>query len=328
MEDKTDGVYKYLEAMTMESFLLAAKVVLPLLVYMTVGIFIRKMSIFSLENFKALNHMVFCVFMPLTLFFNIYDSDLGGITEPKIFVFAFVFILLCFLVAWIIFTCTIKKQSDAASMIQGVYRSNFVLLGNVIAESLCGDSGLVLVAALAVMVVPMFNILAVILFEIKRSQKVNVKRIIENIFKNPLVVAGFLGGLFKAFHIPFPNLLHQPLAALGDIATPLALVTLGGILSTSSMAKHGKYLVVAVTGKLVAVPLITLIIAIVFGYRGDALVAILAIFASPTAVSSAPMAQSMGGNGELAGEIVAFTSICCLITIFLFVLFLSGQGFI
>ena len=312
----------------MEDLLLAAGVVLPLFVYMAVGGVIRRMSIFSLENFKALNHMVFCVFMPLTLFFNIYEADLGEVVKPGIFVFAFIFILLQYAAAWVIFTCTIREQSDAATMIQGVYRSNYVLLGNVIAGSLCGKTGLALVAALAVMVVPMFNILAVILFEVKRKNSVNFFRIIGNIFKNPLVDAGVLGGLCKIFKIVLPDFLHQPLATLGDAATPLALVTLGGILSWGSIARHGKYLITAVAGKLVIVPLMALSAAIVLGYRGDELVAVLAIFASPTAVSSTPMAQSMRGNGELAGEIVAVTSACCMGTIFLFVYFLSGLGFI
>lgn len=312
----------------MEALLPAAKVVVPLLVYMTIGGWIRKASIFSLENFKAQNRLVFRVFLPLTLFFNIYEADLGEVLRPGIFAFAFVFILLEFVVSWILFTRAIRDRADAASMIQGVYRSNFVLFGNVVSGSLCGEEGLALVAALSALVVPMVNILAVILFEVKRANNVNIPELIVSIFKNPLVDAGILGCVFKLFHIPFPAFLHEPLAALGDIATPLALVTLGGILSFGSMVKHRKYLVAAAAGRLVVVPFLALAAAVAAGYRGDELVAVLAIFASPTAVASTPMAQSMGGNGELAGEIVAVTSVCCIVTMFLFVFFLSRGGFI
>ena len=62
--------------------------------------------------------------------------------------------------------------------------------------------------------------------------------------------------------------------------------------------------------------------------RGDFLVALLAIYASPTAVASAPMAQEMGGNGTLSGEIVATTTTFSIVTIFLFVFGLSGLGLI
>lgn len=312
----------------MEALLLAAKVVMPLFVYMTIGGWIRKVSIFSLENFKAQNRLVFRVFLPLTLFVNIYEADLGKTIRPGIFVFAFVCILLEFVASWILFTHTIRDRADASTMIQGVYRSNFVLFGNVVAGSLCGEEGLALVAALSALVVPLVNILAVILFEVKRANNLHIPELIISIFKNPLVDAGLLGCVFKLFRIPFPGFLYEPLATLGDIATPLALVTLGGILSFGSMVKHRKYLAVAAAGRLVVIPLLALAAAVAAGYRGDALVAVLAIFASPTAVASTPMAQSMGGNGELAGEIVAVTSVCCIVTMFLFVFFLSQAGFI
>ncbi|NBJ92445.1 AEC family transporter [Parablautia muri] len=312
----------------MDNFLLAAKVVLPLLIYMAVGLMVRKRGIFPAENFKALNSMTFRIFMPLTLFFNIYEAELKEAVRPGIFIFAVTFIFLQFCVLWIALSRSIKSKPDCATMIQGIYRSNFVLFGNVVAASLCGESGLALVAALAALVVPIFNILAVILFELKRENDLRIGQMIINIFKNPLVDAGIFGCIFKLFELPFPAFVKAPLATLGDIATPLALMSLGGMLSLGSMISHRKYLLTAVIGKLIVVPIIALSAAITMGYRGDALVAVLAIFASPTAVASAPMAQSMGGNGDLAGEIVAATSVCCIITIFLLVFFLSGRNLI
>lgn len=312
----------------MESFWLAVNVVFPLLVYMAVGFAIRKRGIFTVANFKAQNRMIFHIFLPLTLFFNIYDADIDGAIKPGIFVFVFVAILFQFLLLWVVLSHTVRNRADCATMIQGIYRSNFVLFGNVVASSLCGEAGLALVAALSALVVPMFNVLAVVLFELKREKQVHPLQLVGNIFKNPLVDAGLLGIIFKALHIPLPTLLHQPLVALGNIATPLALVSLGGMLTVGSIMRHKKYLIAAAVGKLALGPLAALAVAILLGYRDDVIVACLAIFASPTAVGSAPMAQAMGGNGELAGEIVAVTSVLSMLSIFGFVFFLSHAGFI
>ena len=52
----------------MNSFMLALSVVLPLVVYMTVGGLICRFSIFSKDNFKTLNGLIFKIFIPLTLF--------------------------------------------------------------------------------------------------------------------------------------------------------------------------------------------------------------------------------------------------------------------
>ncbi len=62
--------------------------------------------------------------------------------------------------------------------------------------------------------------------------------------------------------------------------------------------------------------------------KKDSLTVIQGIFRSNFAVASAPMAQTMGGNGELAGEIVATTSVFCVFTLFFFVFGMSHAGLI
>lgn len=312
----------------MEHFTIAVAVVLPLLIYMTVGKLIEKLHILSKDNFKVLNGMIFRIFIPLNLFVSVYQSNLRESVKPGIFLFVFLSVLGAFSITWIIITKLVKENSNATTLIQGIYRSNYVLFGNCIAMSLGGESSLALVSALAAMAVPLFNILAVILFEVKRGGNIKVSQIIINILKNPLVEAGVLGCVLNLLRIPIPELVMEPIINLADIATPLALVTLGGMLSFSSIASHKKYLAWAVAGRLILIPIIILPIAVCLGMRGDELIAILAVFASPTAVASAPMAQSMGGNGSLAGEIVALTSACCIITLFLFVLTLLKFGLI
>jgi hypothetical protein len=312
----------------MKSITLAISVVFPLLVYMLVGGWIRRSGILSKQQFQAINGMVFRIFIPLTLFFHIYHADLKDSIQGSIFGFVLAAILITFAVSWIVVSRTIHDEADAATMIQGLYRSNYVLFGNYVAVSLCGQNGVALVAALAAMVVPLFNILAVILFECKRGGSVRLSDVLLHIVKNPLVQAGVLGCFFQLFSIPIPSLLEEPLQTLGDIATPLALVTLGGLLSFDSILHHRAKLLAVNFGRLVIIPLIWLTAAILLGIHGETLIAVLAVFASPTAVASAPMAQEMGGNGALAGEIVATTTTFCIVSIFLFVAALSGMGFI
>ena len=52
------------------------------------------------------------------------------------------------------------------------------------------------------------------------------------------------------------------------------------------------------------------------GFRGVELVSLLGIFASSTAIASFTMAQQMGGDAELAGDIVVWTSALCSFTLF------------
>ena len=75
-------------------------------------------------------------------------------------------------------------------------------------------------------------------------------------------------------------------------------------------------------------PLIFLSLALAAGMRGVALACVFIAFGAPTAVSSFPMAQQMGGDGELAAEVVAVTSTFSILTTFLFVFALKSMGLI
>ena len=312
----------------MQSFLIAAQVVVPLMIYMIIGIAIRAAGIFSVQQFKGLNMLAFKILIPLSLFFSIYNVDLKETVVPKVFVFASIAVPSMVAAVWILFKFLINDKRDRATVIQGVYRSNFVLFGAAIAAELCDADGVALVGSLTALVIPMYNIFAVILFDLNSGKKIKIRALLLDIIKNPLVLAGVFGIILNICPVKIPTLIMTPFQTLGKTATPIALVTLGGILSIKSIIGNRRFLTAAVIGRLVVVPVIMIAIAAGMGFRGKELVAVLAIFASPTAVASTPMAQSMGGNGELAGEIVAMTSAFSIITIFLFTFLLSNWGLI
>ncbi len=312
----------------MESFLVAVKVVYPLVIYMFIGWFIRKRNIMTRDHLKNLNATVFKVILPIGIFFDIYQTDIGEVFQVDIFLFVFFGIILLFAASCLFVSWIIKDYRDSTVVIQGIYRSNYALFGASIAKAVCGAGGVALVAALTAVVIPTINVLAVILFESKRGGKIKPSRVFMNILKNPLVVAGVSGAIAALVGIEIPDIISQPFITFGDTAAPLALVALGGMISVKSVMAHLKYLSIAVIGRLVVAPVLVLSAAIAMGMRGDVLIALLAVFGSPTAVSSAPMAQAMGGNGELAGEIVAISSVCSIVTVFLLVFTLSRMGFI
>jgi len=103
---------------------------------------------------------------------------------------------------------------------------------------------------------------------------------------------------------------------------------LGGSFSFSAVSGYWKQLVMGVAGRLIVVPLIFMPIAIAMGFRNAELVVLMTLFASPTAVSSFTMAQQMGGDAQLAGQQVVFTSLFSVLTIFLWTFVLKTIGVI
>ena len=122
------------------------------------------------------------------------------------------------------------------------------------------------------------------------------------------------------------NTVSSSLSSMASVATPLALFLLGASFRFSGTKTSLKQLITVLMGKLVILPAVGLTVGYLLGFRGISLAGLLAMFASPTAVSSFVMAQEMEGDAELASQIVVWTSSIALVTIFCFLLILKHLG--
>ena len=106
----------------------------------------------------------------------------------------------------------------------------------------------------------------------------------------------------------------------------MAFITLGASFSLKSAKENRRDLILVTAVKLAVYPLIYMLLPIHWGWTGHIMGAMLLTSASPTAISSYPMARSMGCDGDLAGEIVVVTSIFSILSIFLWVFGLKQAG--
>lgn len=91
---------------------------------------------------------------------------------------------------------------------------------------------------------------------------------------------------------------EKAISNVASVATPLALIVLGGFFDFKKIKGNVKQLIIGISGRLVVIPLICVTIAILLGFRGSVLIAIFTTFAAPTAVTSFTMAKQMGGDGR------------------------------
>ena len=304
----------------MDCIILAFKVVFPILVYVSIGYFFKYIKLYDEKGIKVANDLVFKLFLPCLLFYNIYTTEIGEIFDLNLILYAVIFILVLFILLMVTVPVFIKENSKRGVFIQGIFRSNFVLFGLPVTTSLMGEGNAGLTSLAIAFVVPLYNVLAVICLESFRKSKINVLNILKGIAKNPLIISSLLGVIFLVFKIKLPDFCSNVIRDLSRVATPLALIGLGGSFTFSAVKKNIKNLTVILSMKLVMVPVIALFIsAYVFGFRGASIVTLISIFASPTAVSSFTMAQSMGGDSDLAAQTVVFTSVFSILTVFIIV---------
>ncbi|MEG0911477.1 MAG: AEC family transporter [Ruthenibacterium sp.] len=310
----------------MNSFSLAFSVVCPLFLMMALGYFLRRIGLFNEDFLRQLNKLCFNVFLPLILFINVYDSDFSVAFQPRLVIFAILSVLAMFAVLMLLVPRFEKSNLRRGVIIQGIFRSNYILFGLPMAASLFGTSQSGTTAVLIAFVIPLFNLLSVIALEIFRGGKADIKRILTGVLTNPLILGAAAAFVFLLCGIRLPIVLEQTVRDISKIATPLALIILGGSFTFSRLLPNLKPIMAAVSGRLILVPLCFVSLSIAFGFRGMELGALLAMFASPTAVSSFTMAQTMQADDELAGQIVVVGSLCAVITIFFWISILSYLG--
>lgn len=310
----------------MENLMISANAVLPMCLIMALGYGTRRLGWIRREEIFAINKIAFRIFLPCLLYYNVYCSDLSGSFDPLLMAYAVGGVLLTFSLSLGYTLLTEKLPERRGVMIQGMFRSNYVIMGIPVATALLGSDQLGTVSILIAVVVPLFNMLAVVVLEVFRGQKPKPLHILGQIVKNPLVIASALGILTLAAGIRLPHILEQTIQNVSAIASPLQLFLLGAFFQFSGLKTYRRELVTVSAAKLIVSPGLFLGLGALLGFRGVAFVSLIGIFASPTAVNSFTMAQQMGGDAELAGDIVVTTSAVSILTMFLWIFLFKSLG--
>jgi len=312
----------------MESLSLSFNAIAPIFLMMLLGYTLKQLKMADKPAFDAMNRLIFKIFLPLNVFHNIYTTRLEQVINPGLILFTAVGILLIFAVGYFAVLGLSAEDSRRGVMLQGFFRSNFAILGIPIIDYLCGDNAVGLAYLMTAVVVPIFNILAVICLERFRGGKLKPAKLLKGIVTNPLVIACAVGMVFLTLQIPLPGVVEKAVVSLGGISTPLAMVVLGASFTFSSVRGYLRETMITVAVKLVIAPLVMVTAAILLGFRGEALACVLITFGAPVAVSSFAMAQQMGGDEHLSAQVVVFSSVFCLLTLFCWIFGLSYLQFL
>ena len=310
----------------LQNFIIALKAVAPMFIIMAVGVLLKHNNFMNETEVKKLNKLVFNVFFPCLMFSNIYGADIGEAFDLKLIVFTVSMILAVFLVTMVIIVRIEPSNKSRGAMIQAIYRSNFVIMGLPIVSNIFGGEKLATTALAVTIVVPIFNVLAVVVLEIFRGGKPSPVHIVKGIARNPLIIGAILGILTVLLKIQLPAIAVDVIGQLKNVATPLALVTLGMSLNLKNFGAMKRNLIICVLGRLVIVPGIALTLAALVGIRGVSFVTLIAVFASPTAVSSFTMAEQMDSDGPLAANAVVCSSALASLTLFGWIFLFKNLG--
>lgn len=323
---------KYLEqdSEKMENIILSFNVIAPLFFLMVIGyVLVNYTNMADRELCAKVNALVFKIFLPCMLFQNIYQSDIREQMNGEICLFAAGSLLVLFVLLCLIVPKIVKNEKQQGVVIQGIFRSNYVIFGVSVVANMYGPSNTATASVLSAILIPMYNFLAVIAlsaFGGKRER--DWKKVVAGIVKNPLIIASVLGIIVSFAGIRLPVAVETTVSNLAKLATPAAFLILGGDFELSKVKGNLKTAGWVIFIKMVVLPLIVIPIVIQMGYRDADLLSILLAYQTPVAVSSYIMAEQAGADEQLAGQLVVFSSAVSILTLFLTIFILRQLGYL
>ncbi len=308
------------------NLILSFNVVVPLFLEMLLGYFLRRTGQLDEHTTSSLNRVIFKCFLPILIFYNIYQTDIEEITDLSYMLFALAGVFVSFLLLMIIIPRIERDKHKCGVLIQACFRSNFVLFGIPVATQLLGEEHTGSVSLLIAVLIPVFNILAVADLEYFRGQTIDLKKVLRGIISNPMIIGSVIGLAVNALGLPLPYSLESAVRSVSRIATPLALIALGADFRLDAIKTYGRQLAIGLSVRLLIIPAVVLTIAALCGFHGEKFVTLLVAFGSPVSVSSYTMALMMDGDGTLASQLVFYSTGFSIVTLFALIFVTKTMG--
>lgn len=198
---------------------------------------------------------------------------------------------------------------DHAASAQVAFRFNS-FIGLALAERLAGPQGLLFIAVLIGVCVPLFNVAAV--WPMTRyAQRGFVKELV----RNPLIIGTASGLLANSLGFVMPVWLEPTVTRLGAASLALGLMAAGAGMQLGALAKAKTLAVALLTIKHLVLPLIALVMVRLFGLSAAQTTVLLAFSALPTASSCYVLAARMGHDGAYVAGLVTLSTLLGILSL-------------
>ncbi len=310
----------------MQNIIFAFSSIAPVFIQIMLGFFLRRKKVIDQKFINTSSDFVFHYLFPLVMFRQIYQIDITSNLNPIFIAYGVSIAIISGILLCLIVPRFIKDRSACGAFVQGSYRSNCVLIGVALSINLFGDTGSMPTIMLLPFASIVFNTISIIILTAMSpgNNKVSFRTIVPQVIKNPIILGAILGVIVSLSGIKFPSFASNVIDELAGMATPLALIGLGGQLEINSLFKKPCLIISSSFLKLILSPLLAIVPAILFfDFTKYEIGALLFIFGSSTAVSSFVMAKAMKSDDDLAGKIIMFTTIFSSVTMFLWIYILK-----
>jgi predicted permease len=312
----------------MTELMFSLNATVPVFLLILLGFIICKIGIINDDFIKIANKFNFTITLPALLFKDLSSTDLSKNLDVNYILFCAIITSICFWGIWLLARLFIKDKTIIGAFVQASFRGSAAVLGIAFIQNIYGNSS---IAPLMIIgTVPLYNIYSVIVLttESNNGSKKSIKTTAINVLKNPIIISILAGLIFSALNLDFPLIIDKTINNVAAMASPLALICIGGAFKGLSAVSSIKPTLIATSIKLMILPALFLPIAVYFGYTDEKLVALIVMLASPTTPSCYIMAQTMGNDENLTASIVVVATLLSSVTLTILVYILKSLALI
>lgn len=294
----------------------------PIFLIIIIGYLLHRSAVVGEQVWSAIEHICFYLLFPFLIIRTLSRANLGSVPVIDFTLVIIVAILGMSVLLILVYSLLSKKYPASGpsftSVFQGATRFHgFVALA--IIGPLYGDDGVTLAAIALAIMVPLLNTISVIVLSVygHGAKSFELRIILLQIVKNPLIIACAVGLLFNLTGIP--DIVFNTVEIIGNGGLGLALLAVGAGMRPGQAARDKVLIFIGVSIRLIGMPVIVILMAWFVGLEGLPRTIAIIAGAVPTAASSYVMARKMGGNAELMSNIVTFQIILSFITLPFFI---------
>lgn len=286
---------------------------MPVFLLIVLGFFLRKLGFLNDVFCKYSDKLVFHLALPVMLVLDIGSKDIYSEFDGKYLLFCALVTTFVFASIWIGARVLLKDKNLVGEFVQVSYRSSAAILGCAIIQNIYGDTGMAPLMILGS--VPLFNIFAVLVLSLEGAEhheiplRERLTSALIGVVKNPIIIGIALGLVIALLRWEFPAVLETTMSSVAAIATPLALISIGGAWEGKKALSQLKLTGIASFIKLLLLPALFLPLAVYFGFTGSKLIALIVMLGSTSTPTCYIMAKNLGHEGVLSASVIVMTTL-------------------
>ncbi len=284
----------------------------PVFALLFLGGLLKRLGLTNDVFLKTSDKLIYFIFFPVMLFWKIGGASMDSNLQPRFYFAVVIAILIIFILSTLSLRALRISNFQAGSYSQSCFRFN-TYVGVAIVMNALGDEGIQCFGILIGILIPIINVLNVTILiwhsGIGNGFKERVIRVIRELITNPLVIGCLTGIIYSKTVHTFPVFLDNTFSLMSMITLPLALLSIGAVLSFTTLKNHFRVSLIAAIFKLLLLPLVGFFLLKAFNVTGIQFKTGMVFFALPTSTALYVLSAQLNSDTELASASIVLSTI-------------------